>query len=112
MKLLIVVLLLVNGAWAQSNQSSTPVTPSGADTSPQHHAEVMQHGGQAMGFDQHKTAHHFLVNNDGGRIVVEANSPADNESIAQIRMHLRHIASAFAQGDFSLPMLTHGKMPA
>jgi len=26
-------------------------------------------------------------------------------------MHLKHIADAFAKGDFSKPLLTHGEMP-
>ena len=30
----------------------------------------------------------------------------------QIRGHLRHIASAFAQGDFSLPIFVHDTEPA
>jgi predicted lipid-binding transport protein (Tim44 family) len=36
---------------------------------------------------------------------------ADAASIDQIRMHLQHIARAFASGDFAMPMFIHDRMP-
>lgn len=66
---------------------------------------------KGMGFDQAKTTHHFLLKPDGGVISVEANEAKDTESRDQIRMHLAHIAKAFAQGDFDIPMLVHDQMP-
>jgi hypothetical protein len=65
----------------------------------------------AMGFDQARTTHHFRITADGGTIEVTAKNPNDKTSIDQIRMHLRHIATAFADGDFSLPMLVHAAEP-
>lgn len=64
-----------------------------------------------MGFDQQKTTHHFLLTKDGGVIQVTANSPDDKASIDQIRMHLEHIAGAFASGDFDIPMFVHDQTP-
>src|SRR5690242_14848928 len=72
---------------------------------------VNQRGDQAMGFSHAKTTHHFLLKLDGGAIEVTANDPADAASRDQIRMHLRHIAKKFAEGDFSAPMFIHSQTP-
>jgi hypothetical protein len=55
--------------------------------------------------------HHFLLQKTGGTIEVTAKDAGDQASTDQIRMHLRHIASAFAAGDFSLPMFIHDTTP-
>ena len=70
-----------------------------------------QRGDKAMGFSQEKTTHHFRILNDGGAIEVTANDSKDKASMEQIRMHLRHIAQMFAEGDFSIPMLVHEENP-
>ena len=66
---------------------------------------------QGMGFDQQKTTHHFLLQKTGGTIEVTAKHAGDKASTDQIRMHLRHIASAFAAGDFSLAIFIHDTTP-
>jgi len=68
-------------------------------------------GEMGMGFSQTATTHHFLLNSTGGAIVVQANSPEDSGSRANIRMHLRHIQRAFQSGDFDIPMFVHGTVP-
>jgi len=75
--------------------------------SDQHHDIVMKHGEQGMGFSQTATIHHFLASDDGGAIQVEAKDPKDTKSREEIRMHLGHIARAFAAGDFDIPMFVH-----
>ena len=75
-------------------------------------AEMKQHGNAAMGFDQDRTAHHFLMTSDGGSIAVDANDPADQASIMQIRTHLQKVAIAFKHGDFGKPRETHSEYPA
>ena len=75
------------------------------------HAEMDQRGDQAMGFSQSKTAHHFLLHRDGGAIEVAASDPADQASRDQIRQHLAHIAHAFAEGNFDIPMFIHAQTP-
>ncbi len=75
------------------------------------HSEMNQRGEQGMGFSQTATTHHFLLAATGGSIQVEANDPADSASRDQIRMHLRHIAAAFAAGDFQIPMFVHDTVP-
>lgn len=74
-------------------------------------AEMKQRGNAAMGFDQDKTTHHFILTADGGSIAVKANQPADTASRDQIRAHLKEIAAAFTQGDFGKPLETHGELP-
>ena len=83
-----------------------------ASAAPQHqHAPAQDRANQGMGFDQDKTTHHFVLQKTGGTIEVTAKDGADTASTDQIRMHLHHIASAFAQGDFSLPMFIHDTDP-
>ncbi len=75
-------------------------------------AELKQHGGMAMGFEQDKATHHFTLTAEGGTIAVTANDPADRVTRDHIREHLQEIAAAFAKGDFEKPLMTHGEMPA
>jgi hypothetical protein len=61
-----------------------------------------------MGVDQYTSTHVFESLPDGGRIVLQRDL-ADSAGTATIRAHLRHIARAFAAGDFQLPGLVHGR---
>ncbi|MGA2428762.1 MAG: hypothetical protein ABSH13_09685 [Candidatus Acidiferrum sp.] len=68
-------------------------------------------GEHAMGFSQTETTHHFLLRPDGGVIQVEANRSDDSANKDMIRVHLRHIATAFQAGDFDIPMFVHDTVP-
>lgn len=94
-----------NGAW------QVPATHAvqSSESSSQHDME--HHGEDVMGFSQTKTTHHFLLTKDGGAIEVTAKDPKDTASQNQIRMHLPHIATAFANGDFTDPMEVHDQTP-
>lgn len=59
-----------------------------------------------MGVDQYTSVHNFESLPDGGRIVLRRD-PADSAGVAQIRGHMRRIATAFAAGDFRLPGFVH-----
>jgi hypothetical protein len=85
-----------------------PAMPQGM--SHEEHMKKMQ-ADAAMGFDQDKIAHHFRPSDEGGTIEVEARDARDTTTIGQIRAHLKEIAKAFAAGDFSKPLLTHGEQP-
>lgn len=74
-------------------------------------AAMIERGNKAMGFDQNKTTHHFLLKDNGGIIQVETNDPKDVESRDEIRGHLSHIAILFSKGDFDIPMFVHDRMP-
>lgn len=73
--------------------------------------QMNKRGDHVMGFDHTKTTHHFLLQESGGSIEVTANSSDDVESSNQIRMHLKHIAAMFAEGNFNAPMLIHDQTP-
>ena len=73
-------------------------------------AEMKERGNAAMGYDQDKTTHHFLLRADGGAVQVESNDAADTASRDAIRAHLKQISEQFAQGDFSAPFATHNEM--
>ena len=77
----------------------------------QHHQGVVERGDQVMGFSHEKTAHHFRLYADGGAIEAEANDAQDTASRDAIRAHLGHIATMFAAGEFSAPMLIHEQNP-
>jgi hypothetical protein len=94
---------LAAGVVAQGQQAS--------NTNADHHCDMAQRGDQAMGFSAAKTTHHFHLLPNGGAIEVEANDPKDTASRDQIRMHLSHIASMFAEGDFNAPMFIHDTTP-
>lgn len=106
---------------ASQPPSTTPQTPEPDSTatapepdqgeSPHHHADVMRHGSEAMGFSQEATAHKFVLTRGGGVIRITVNDPDDVETAQHIGMHLRDAASQFARGDFSAPLHTHGQAP-
>jgi len=75
------------------------------------HDAMNARGEHAMGFSQTATTHHFLLKSDGGVIQVEANDPKDTSNRDSIRMHLGHIAHAFQNGDFDIPMFVHETVP-
>lgn len=80
-------------------------------TQPPTDRQMMDRGHRAMGFDQTKTTHHFLLQHSGGTIEITAIDKSDPASIASIRSHLEHIRVAFAAGNFSMPMFIHGTEP-
>jgi hypothetical protein len=69
-------------------------------------AAMQKRGKAAMGVDQYTSTHHFDALPDGGRIELVRDVP-DSAGVAQIRTHLRDIARAFKEGDFSTPALVH-----
>jgi hypothetical protein len=73
--------------------------------------QMNKRGDHVMGFDHTKTTHHFLLQESGGSIEVTANSSDDVENSGRIRMHLKHIAKMFADGNFNAPMLIHDQTP-
>lgn len=76
-----------------------------------HAAAVKSRGQEGMGFDQDRTQHHFRLLADGGAIEVSVTDPGDTESRATVQHHLAAIATAFAAGDFQLPMFIHAQTP-
>jgi len=81
----------------------------GQDAPPQSDArrKLDERGAHAMGFDQEKTTHHFLLYQDGGGIDVGVKEASDTANRDAIRMHLPHLARLFSQGSFDLPHFIH-----
>lgn len=98
---------------AAGQQSQQSQKPDSMSTCPMHdsHSEMNKRGEQAMGFSQTETIHHFFLTPSGGVIQVEANRADDTSNRDNIRMHLTHIAKAFAAGNFDIPMFVHDTVP-
>jgi hypothetical protein len=93
-----------------------PPMPQGM-THEEHRAQMQKdealkkRGAAAMGFDQDRTTHHFVLTADGGAIEVTVNDASDTSNRDAIRSHLKEIAVEFAHGDFAKPFATHGETP-
>jgi hypothetical protein len=89
------------------------VLPAVAQTDTDHHAGVVQRGEShaGMGFSQTTTTHHFVLTEKGGFVQVTANDPNDKDQIETVQMHLKHIASLFSDGNFSIPHFVHDQNP-
>ena len=74
-----------------------------------HHRDMLTRGAQAMGFDQERTVHHFLLYKDGGAIDVSVKEASDHANLHAVRQHLQEIAGLFKTGDFGKPALTHAQ---
>ena len=72
---------------------------------------LKKRGADAMGFDQEATTHHFSLRPDGGAIEVIVKAGTDAALVAEVRNHLRSIASEFARGNFDTPFQTHAEVP-
>ncbi len=71
-------------------------------------AAVQARGETVMGVDQYTSSHVFEPLPDGGRILLQREAE-DSAGAASIREHMRHLAGAFAAGDFRLPGLVHAR---
>ena len=118
MKQLLAVALLTTSSLvtAAAQQPAKPVQEKSSDAGancPMHddHSKMNERGEKGMGFSQTATTHHFFLRSNGGVIQVEANDPKDTAARDSIRTHLTHIAHAFSQGDFDIPMFVHDKVP-
>jgi hypothetical protein len=104
---------VINTAAQQTSNGQKEETQASPATCPMHdaHSQMNERGEKGMGFSQSATTHHFFLKADGGVIQLEANDSADAASRDEIRMHLRHIARAFQNGDFDIPMFVHDTVP-
>jgi hypothetical protein len=111
MRTALVLLLLAGLPLPAQDMQSCPMHKEHMKEASQHQAEVEKHGDQAMGFPHDKTTHHFRLYAAGGAIEVTADDAKDDANIQAIRAHLKHIATMFSQGDFSIPMFIHDQVP-
>ncbi len=104
---------VVSAISQQSSNEPKPKPQNAEAVCPMHdaHTRMNERGEQGMGFSQTATTHHFFLKADGAVIQVESNSTTDAANRDNIRMHLTHIAQAFARGDFDIPMFVHDTVP-
>ena len=86
-------------------------TPLAAQHSHPSHASMDARGTKAMGFDQSRARHHFVLTEGGGRIEIDANDKNDADTRTHIAKHLESISQQFKAGDFAIPHKTHGEVP-
>ena len=104
--LLPVLLLAVAPTSAQSQAHSHSTHRSAAADSA--FAALQKRGAGVMGVDQYTSVHRFETLPDGGRIELQRDS-GDTVGVRTIREHLRTIAQAFADGDFSASATVHAQ---
>lgn len=101
----ILLLLLALPAYAGDEHSGCPLHK-------EHQQSALdQRGDAVMGFSQQKATHHFLITDNGGTISVDANDATDQETIAEIHMHLQMVTKQFASGDFQMAHAIHLQDP-
>lgn len=84
-------------------QDSSHAVHGGSDSA---YAGMQERGKVAMGVDQYTSQHRFDDLPDGGRIELQRDS-TDTAGVQMVRQHLKSIAQAFAQGNFSVPGFVH-----
>ncbi len=107
------IISVANSAAQQSSGGQNGEKKDSQMMCPMHdaHSQMNERGEKGMGFSQTATTHHFFLTPDGGVIQVEVNDPADDADRKNMRMHLGHIARAFQNGDFDIPMCVHDTVP-
>jgi len=111
MKTVIAFLMVGLLQLAAQDMQSCPMHKEHMKETSEHQADVEQHGDEAMGFPHDKTTHHFRLYSDGGAIEVTVKDAKDSQNLQAIRIHLTHIVTMFANGDFSIPMFVHSQIP-
>jgi hypothetical protein len=104
-----VIALVAAAAWLTATAGAQQPQPGQAQDHDAHHRDMLTRGAQAMGFDQGRTVHHFLLYEDGGAIDVAVKEASDHANLHAVRQHLQQIAALFKAGDFGKPALTHAQ---
>jgi hypothetical protein len=107
---LILVMALTTVSLAQHASMPPGMTHEEHQAQMQKDADLKKRGMAAMGFDQDKTTHHFLLATNGGSIEVGVKDASDAESRTRVRAHLKEIAAEFAGGNFDKPFATHAEV--
>jgi len=104
-----VVAVVAAAAWLSAPAGAQQPQPGQEHDHDAHHRDMLTRGAQAMGFDQERTVHHFLLYEDGGAIDVAVKEAGDHANLHAVRQHLQQIAGLFKAGDFGKPALTHAQ---
>jgi hypothetical protein len=109
--LVVIASLSTPAARAQHAEVPPGLTHEEHLTQLQKEADLKKRGAAAMGFDQDKALHHFLLTTEGGVIQVEVQDRSDTRTLDAIRTHLRQVSESFANGNFDAPFATHAEVP-
>jgi hypothetical protein len=110
---IVLVVALGSHAYPTAQHATAPTSAHESHIAQSSHDKALEkRGREAMGFDQDRTTHHFVLRPDGGVISVEVKAPGDEKNRDAIRTHLRRIASEFAAGRFDAPVATHAEEPS
>ena len=104
-----VIAVVAAAAWLSAPAGAQQPQQAQAHDHDAHHRDMLTRGAQAMGFDQERTVHHFLLYEDGGAIDVAVKEASDHANLHAVRQHLQQIAGLFKAGDFGKPALTHAQ---
>jgi len=74
------------------------------------HMDMMKRGDIGMGFNQSKISHQFVTTLNGGKIIVTALDNNDNQTITQIKDHIKSIQKLFSEGNFTIPFFVHAQI--
>jgi hypothetical protein len=86
------------------NESTSNVTAGFNQTA------MLERGNVAMGFNQSKIHHHFMVTSTGGEIMIMSTNMSDTQTINEIRSHVKDIQYEFSQGNFTKPFYIHAQV--
>ena len=102
-----------------SNNSNIKVYPSTSSFNESSHVrhsptnmtmmKMMERGDIAMGFNQNKITHHFVVTPDGGKIIITALNGSDKQTIDEIKNHTLDVQKEFSEGNFTKPFFIHAQ---
>ncbi|MDQ4074405.1 MAG: hypothetical protein M3162_08910, partial [Thermoproteota archaeon] len=71
---------------------------------------MLERGNVAMGFDQNKISHQFITTSNGGIIKITALDSKDNQTVDQIKNHVKEIQEEFREGNFTKPFFIHAQV--
>jgi hypothetical protein len=69
--------------------------------------EMLKRGDIAMKFNQSKISHQFVITPNGGQIKISALDNNDNQTVSQIKDHIRNIQKEFSEGNFNRSSFIH-----
>jgi len=104
-----VIVVVATAAWLSAAAGAQQPQQGQAHDHDAQHRDMLTRGAQAMGFDQERTVHHFLLYEDGGAIDVAVKETSDHANLHAVRQHLQQIAGLFKAGDFGKPAFTHAQ---
>ena len=89
---------------------SMPMNHSQMSSMNMNHMDMMKRGDIGMGFNQSKISHQFVITPNGGKIIVTALDNNDNQTITQIKDHIKEIQKLFSEGNFTIPFFVHAQV--